>query len=200
VSDREKRDAESRIIAATIACIEAEGIEAATIRKIASYAGVNSAAINYYFRTKERLIERALEVTLDNAFDWSDFESSSGAGPRERAVAILDDLVQGALAYPGLSRAHFMGPITEGDYSGLAVERLNEFAERLHDDLRARGATLPGDQLRTAVVQLMVATMVYAALAPGLLHRFHPVDFHDPVDRHSYIATLVEALIPEGGP
>ena len=44
----EKDDpAKSKIIAATIDCIEREGIQTLTIRKIAREAGVNSAAINY---------------------------------------------------------------------------------------------------------------------------------------------------------
>ena len=33
---------------------------------------VNNAAINYYFRSKEALVDRCMCVTLHNAFNWED--------------------------------------------------------------------------------------------------------------------------------
>jgi TetR/AcrR family transcriptional regulator, regulator of cefoperazone and chloramphenicol sensitivity len=55
---------EQKIIDATIRCIEAYGISGANNRRIAEAAGVNIAAINYYFRSKELLIQRVMEITL----------------------------------------------------------------------------------------------------------------------------------------
>jgi len=57
---------EKRILEATIACIEQDGIDNLTTRKIAEQAGVNIAAINYYFRSKERLVEEAKQMTLEH--------------------------------------------------------------------------------------------------------------------------------------
>ena len=62
---------EGKIIQAAIECIEKYGISGATNRQIALEAGVNNAAINYYFRSKEVLIQRCMEITLKNAFDLS---------------------------------------------------------------------------------------------------------------------------------
>jgi len=59
-----ERSVEERSIRVTITCIEAEGLERTTIRRIADIAGVNSAAINYYFRSRERLIRTARETCL----------------------------------------------------------------------------------------------------------------------------------------
>ena len=50
---------------ATIDCIGRDGIQSLTTRKIAKEAGVNSAAINYYFGSKEKLVEKALNQTLN---------------------------------------------------------------------------------------------------------------------------------------
>ena len=65
---------EIKIIEAAIDCIEQFGLKGATNRRIAEKAGVNLAAINYYFRSKENLIERVMETTLHNAFDWDDIQ------------------------------------------------------------------------------------------------------------------------------
>lgn len=43
---------EIKIIEAAIECIEQFGLKGATNRRIAEKAGVNLAAINYYFRSK----------------------------------------------------------------------------------------------------------------------------------------------------
>ena len=62
---------EEKIIRATIDCIEEFGIVGATTRRIAKSAEVNIAAINYYFRSKDRLIEIGLHQTMENSFgDW----------------------------------------------------------------------------------------------------------------------------------
>ena len=60
----EKTDSvEDRIILAAIECIEKYGISGATNRQIALIAGVNNAAINYYFRSKDEL---GLAVLVEN--------------------------------------------------------------------------------------------------------------------------------------
>ncbi|MDP4095119.1 MAG: TetR family transcriptional regulator, partial [Bacillota bacterium] len=55
----EEKNAKERIILATIELIEKKGINSITTRGIASTANVNSAAINYYFGSKEKLLDEA---------------------------------------------------------------------------------------------------------------------------------------------
>lgn len=52
--------ARGAILDAAIAVIRAEGIEAATVREIAGRAGVNIALINYYYSSKDALVDEAL--------------------------------------------------------------------------------------------------------------------------------------------
>jgi DNA-binding transcriptional regulator YbjK len=55
-----------RIIDATLECIGKHGIQAVTNRRIAQLANVNCAAINYYFSSKEKLMNEAIEYSMDN--------------------------------------------------------------------------------------------------------------------------------------
>ena len=87
--------AEEKIIHATIGCIEKYGISGATNRQIAQAAGVNLAAINYYFRSKEQLIQRVMEITLTNAFDLSDLPPMPGVSAQERCIAVMMHLIDG---------------------------------------------------------------------------------------------------------
>ncbi|MGD0006767.1 MAG: TetR/AcrR family transcriptional regulator [Anaerolineaceae bacterium] len=184
---------EGRIVQAAIECIERYGIQGATNRKIAALAGVNNAAINYYFRSKEVLVERCMRVTLDNAFDWEDIANLPGRTARERCAAIFNDLIQGGINYPGLTRSHFFDLISQGNYQSLAVEKLNEFVENLAKDLDQKGAGLEANELRLACVQITSAAMM-VILAPQLFAPFG-FDLRDPATRHSFVNRLVDRLL-----
>jgi AcrR family transcriptional regulator len=54
-------DPRARILAAAQQVFAASGFEAATLREITDRAGVNIAAVNYYFRSKDALVRQVLE-------------------------------------------------------------------------------------------------------------------------------------------
>ena len=56
------------IIRAALESLEQFGMEGLTVRKIAARAGVNVAAINYHFRSKEKLLEQVFDLASTNAF------------------------------------------------------------------------------------------------------------------------------------
>jgi AcrR family transcriptional regulator len=184
---------ETKIIAAAIDCIEKYGIQGATNRKIAEIAGVNNAAINYYFRSKDILIQRCMQVTLENAFDFKDFENLPGGSARERCAAIFNDLIAGGIGYPGLTRAHFYDLLTAGRYDSLAVEKINEFAKNLVSDLEKRGMDLDHEQLQTACAQ-MTYTALMAILAPRLFESGFGLELNDAATRQRFVERLVERL------
>jgi AcrR family transcriptional regulator len=185
---------ETTIINATIECIEKYGIQGTTNRKIAEMAGVNNAAINYYFRSKDALIRRCMQITLENAFDFKDFENLPGDTARQRCTAIFNDLVAGGLNYPGLTRSHFYHLLTEGKYDSIAVDKLNEFVGDLAKDLEGRGVDLDAQELQLACVQITTAVMM-AILAPRLFAAKFGIDMNDEKTRRRFIQRLVERLL-----
>lgn len=60
---REERDGEPRlrILAAAEAVFATRGFDAATLREITEAAGVNIAAVNYYFSSKDELVRQVLD-------------------------------------------------------------------------------------------------------------------------------------------
>jgi AcrR family transcriptional regulator len=185
---------EEKIINATIDCIEKYGISGATNRRIAEAAGVNLAAINYYFRSKEALIRRVMEITLQNAFDLSNVDSMPGASAKERCAAVLTEILQGGQRYPGIARSHFYNLLAEGQYDALLVERANRFIDDLADDLVDHGCALPPEELKLALVQIFSA-LVLAILAPGLFAQQQGVQLDDPERGRAYVARLVDRLL-----
>ncbi len=186
---------EQKILEATIECIEKEGIDGCTIRKIAEIAGVNSAAINYYFRSKGQLIRQALNLTLENAFDWKDFISSQGVPPAERIEKIVTDLLRGSLRFPGISRAHFHPILNQGNYDIPAVRALNHFLEELKADLSRKGVRLPDTELRQVIVQIVCASLIPTIFIPKMFVQFANIDFSKPETLSDYMKSLSQKLL-----
>ncbi|HTP59791.1 MAG TPA: TetR family transcriptional regulator, partial [Spirochaetia bacterium] len=67
MDDYQPKAPRERILAATLDLIEKQGPRQATTRSIAAAAGVNVAAINYYYRSKEALLEAALASSWEHA-------------------------------------------------------------------------------------------------------------------------------------
>jgi AcrR family transcriptional regulator len=159
---------EYKIVLKTIDCIEKYGITGTTIRRIAESAGINVAAINYYFRSKEVLIRRCMETTLANAFALGGMPEMPGLGPKERCAAIMLEILRGGIKYPGLTRAHFHKLIAEGEADPLLAGSIAGFIDNLGADLRSRGCSMEPPALGNALRQIVSAVLM-AALAPGIL-------------------------------
>jgi len=158
---------EAKIILTTIDCIEKHGIVGTTVRRIAEMAGINVAAINYYFRSKEELIRRCMATTLANAFDLAGMPDMPGLGPQERCAAIMLEILQGGIRFPGLTRAHFHKLIADGQSDSMLADSVNGFIEDLGADLRDRGCAMEPRSLDRALRQILSAVLM-TALAPSL--------------------------------
>ena len=168
----EDASVQGKIIEATIECIEREGIQAVTIRKIAKLAGVNSAAINYYFRSKEKLVDEVKRSTLEHVFeDWREILNDESRTIRERVFLLFTDYMEGAIMYPGISKAHMWEPLIDNNYDSLFVKLLNGFlgdlAKKLSLELKR-----PAKELRLVVIHLFSALSM-PVLMPDLFREFY---------------------------
>lgn len=65
---REGNNRRQELIEATLNCIENEGIQGATVRKVADYAGVTNGLIRFYFSGKDELIRAAYAALLEQIY------------------------------------------------------------------------------------------------------------------------------------
>ncbi|MHB1356678.1 MAG: TetR/AcrR family transcriptional regulator [Anaerolineae bacterium] len=185
---------EDRILLATIECIEMYGVRGATNRRIAAQAGVNVAAMNYYFRSKEALIQRVMAMTIENAFDYEDFADFPAGNARERCMAVFDHLMTGGCTYPGLTRAHFTDLLSTGNYEAQVVMGMNQFVMSLAEDMARLGCALPPDELQLACMQITSAAM-FIILAPRLFETGLGFNACDAAMRSQYLKRLIERLL-----
>ncbi len=187
---------EERIVNAAIACIEREGLHHVTIRGIAHEAGVNSAAISYYFRSKEKLVERALRTTLSNAFeDWEKLLADKGGDLRSVLRSVLGEMCEGTRRYPGLVKAHLYDTFVEGASHTPFMRRFNDFLIALAGKMKSSASRVTDREIGIALTQVTSAILL-PGIFPGLFRANIGVDLGDARSRAAYVDRLIDRYFP----
>jgi AcrR family transcriptional regulator len=194
----EDASVQGKIIEATVECIEREGIQAVTIRKIAKLAGVNSAAINYYFRSKEKLVEEVKRRTVEHVFeDWREILNDESRSVRERLFLLFTDYMEGAIMFPGISKAHLWEPLVDNNYDTLFVKLLNGFLADLAKKLSLE-LDRPAEELKLVVIHLFGALSM-PVLMPDLYREFFDgKTFREAKVRRALIEHVLQLYFDEG--
>jgi AcrR family transcriptional regulator len=181
-----------KILLAAIECVEMEGIQDVTTRSIAKHAGVNSAAINYYFRTKENLLEEVLTTTAEHfLMDVQETLSKEGHDLQENLREFFTYLLEGGLRWPRITKAHLYETFTHDKYDSVFVQKLNRILVDLLNRLKERSAQKEEAKLRLDIVQMMSAVM-FPVLMPDLFRDLIGASFRDEKLRKVYIKHLLE--------
>lgn len=167
------------LVRAAIDCIEEHGLDRVTTRLIAERAGTNIASINYYFRTKDRLIEEAMAVTVTHMLEDVRLTLDDAARPfRETLHDVLYYLIVGRLMWPGVTRAHLYRVVVENDYTSVSAQAILETFDGLHARAVAGLPEHDPGRLRLLLSDVLAAVML-KMLAPGffgLADRYRPED------------------------
>jgi AcrR family transcriptional regulator len=190
----EETNTSERILSAAIELLAGSRPEAITIREIAAKAGVNVAAINYHFRSKDNLIDEAVYAFSSRAFAQGlQLLRDEGVAPAERLLRFLKGYARGLVEYHGITRTAFEKTLasspTGGRYAGLTREMFTSVAGVL------RELTGEADELANARRTLMLFSGV---IFPFLFHEpfgeAGGVEAHSPAQRDQYIELLVRTI------
>jgi len=191
----DEASAQEKIVLAAIDCIEEEGIQDVTVRSIAAKAGVNIAAINYYFRSKDNLMAVVIESTTKHFVgDLMEYLDRTDIDIRDRLRRLLRYLVDGAMRFPRISLANVYEVLVEGKEDAFFV---GEFQTLLDHMLKRMSESMPGrdpGRLRFAVVQVLSAAM-FPSLAPAVFRGFVGCDFREEEVRRAYVEFLVSTVV-----
>ncbi len=81
---------EGQILLGAFQSIVEMGTASTTIRRIAAKAGVNPGIIHYYYRSKEDLVRRVLEICYQTSIDNIEAIFASELSPIEKIMALFD--------------------------------------------------------------------------------------------------------------
>lgn len=187
-----------RILHATLELINNEGIEHVTIRKITEAAEVNIAAVNYYFGSKENVINEALKALM-NKLNGTFKQLDDPAVPAQsRLRNFLHRYADETLAYPDVFKnfikqliAHYNDNQAHVDY----IEFLQTTGwQKLRVLLRECTGITNDDILTMKIVQLFSA-LEFPILLGIQLQNFPNFDYYDQQIRDQYVELLLQSLL-----
>ncbi|MCR8645748.1 TetR/AcrR family transcriptional regulator [Paenibacillus sp. N1-5-1-14] len=92
------------ILNTTLDMIKTEGIEAITVRKIATIAEVNVALVNYHFGSKDKLLNEAMRNLFESFKSCFGVLDQQELPPKQRLIQFLTSYTQMLKQHPGLFR------------------------------------------------------------------------------------------------
>ncbi|RBQ16261.1 TetR/AcrR family transcriptional regulator [Spongiactinospora rosea] len=191
IIDHDKR--RSDIIDVTWELIVKGGIEAATMREIASAAGFANGALKHYFRSKEDIIEATYERALAMMNEYVSIEGRRGLSALramcESAMPIDEDRILAGRILLTFWHTSLGNPKLHDKY----LEHLRAWRGTLHrliGEGRADGdivTALPDEQLVDEIVLLNAGANVMSLVGPGFstveLQRRHLESFFERLTR-----------------
>lgn len=188
--------AEQKIILATIDRIEKEGLSNITIRGIAEKAGVNIAAVNYYFRSKDNLINLVLKTTADHMFgDLTEILERKGISQREALKELCLYLIEGSNRFPQITRAQILEPFISNKDSNYFIQRFKEYFPGFIDLCVHSEPEKNKKDLYPVFVSFLSAVM-FPAFMPFLFSGIESLDFKDADTINTYVERLLDLYIP----
>lgn len=185
-----KPGARERIIFAAIGILEKDGAGGITTRRIAAEAGVNTAAVNYYFGSKDELVRQVLSLTLSHGFtDWIEVLKDGSLDVPSRLYAVLSIMLEGIERNPGVVRAHMFE-------SGVMEGSRTELSGHLSAFLDEAAALLSSSGEPDAGLRLRLGTGMLAVMSAGLMPE--QVQAISPSGREGITLALVDSITGHG--
>lgn len=164
-----KVETKEKILRATLELTKREGFEGITIKKIAEASSTNVALVNYYFGSKENLINDSVKLILNSFEHTFGILDDHSLPARVRLKRFLLDYLHVILEYPELlSRIILMGKTvfaSQHEYGAflnlLGFPKIKSVLKELTDEQQP-------EKLMTMTVQIFGALFLPALMSPIL--------------------------------
>jgi TetR/AcrR family transcriptional regulator len=181
-----------RLLDAAVECFTSDGIGAASLRSIAMAAGVTPAMVNYYFGSKERLLQAFVaERLLPLVAELGAGIRAAGEDPRALVEAFVHGLHSAVRRSPWLPALWLREVINENGalrevlFSQISKQVPRVLAERFAA-LQKEGALNAGLDPRLLVVSLVGLTLFPLAAEPIWRRVFDAADVdYVTLERHT---------------
>jgi TetR/AcrR family transcriptional regulator, regulator of cefoperazone and chloramphenicol sensitivity len=189
-------DATSRqkILETTVKLLFTEKPEEITVRRIAADSGVNVAAINYHFRSKDELLNQTIEGATETAFrKGMSVLAGGGKEPVKRLREFLFGYSLGLMNFPALTRSAFqslfLNDSLECTYGRYMKEMLEAIAKVIGE---SGGISDPGSLSKKALE--ILSGVIFPFLVSGTLKEAGSIDYGNKEEREKYINGLLDRI------
>lgn len=185
-----------QILAVTLAFIQQEGLSALTIRAIAERAGVNVAAVNYHFGSKEALVQEVmLTLTVGLRLAFAHLNDAQ-IPPRQRLHRFLDELSLALLQHADIYRqaigvVFMSGEVGQQYASFLRVEGIGALRTTVQEALHE---SVDEPRLTLRIIQA-IGGLAYPLLVASFLQNVANVRLADDNVRQEHVQVCLENLL-----
>lgn len=197
---KEDLSTRTKILDTTVKLLFAVPLGELTTRRIAREAEVNIAAINYHFRSKEELVDKAIEAATAMAFEKGvGVLLAPGQDPLQRLRNFLAGYTSGLIKFPSLTRTAFLGLFQMDDSRNFygrcmkeMIEKVGQVIAEVQAPHAARQSPAPGS---TATALRVLSCVIFPFFLSNILREAGAVDYSDEVARRRYIDATLAALV-----
>ncbi|HHT47939.1 MAG TPA: TetR/AcrR family transcriptional regulator [Firmicutes bacterium] len=198
VQDRELT--KNKIIIAAISCIERDGIQGLTTRNVAKEAGVNNASINYYFGTKENLIDQMFSHIKDHLFsDLEELFANKDLNVYSQLKVFFTFILRGISNYPNLIKALFYSYTDTTTFNKETTRVFDSYFNKLIERVEKEESIESAKNFRISLMQ-MFSAVIGLSLPGTIFKEYFNVNFDDLEAQQAYIDHLLKHYITWIGP
>lgn len=190
-----KAAARDRIISATLDIIGNEGFQNVTVRKIAAAAGVNIAAVNYYFGSKDNVVNEALKYMtdkIDSSFKYLDDMTIS---PEARLRNFLRNYSDAMLTHPDVFKNYISQSIIKLEIDKDDFLKGSRF-DKLKSTLKEIKNVKCDNYFAMRILQI-IGSLAFPVVMGGKINKLYGIDYSDKQTRYEYVELLLKAFTCE---
>lgn len=185
-----------RIIKVTMEIIAAEGFQNVTVRKIATRAEVNIAAVNYHYGCKDAVINEALKTVTSKLVNAFRHLKDNELNPQEKLRMFVVDYINVLFLYPDIIRTIIDQNIH--NYSMKVAEEYQEYVKREGRELIAKSMhdIWPDESMLISNMRALqiLSCMAFPVLMGDRVTDISQIDWKNSEIREKYMELLINNI------
>ena len=191
MSTKDKK-AKERIVKATIELLSSETIEHLTMRRIAKEANVTLSSINYYYQSKENLIDVAIQSAFfSTTGTWDELYTNVNGDSLTKFKKLYKMGSKFIMAYPQLAKLSllrdFSKPSITDNSSQLYFAYFEAFKDIYQDE--------KSDQELKLLIHMLISASQTAILRHEVLQEFTGFDMSKDQDRDFVLDFVFDTIV-----
>ncbi len=196
MSQQQYTHTKKKILDATLEIIGREGFYNVTVRKVASLAGVNVAAINYHFGSKELLISQALHNITEQLKHSFDVLQQEDLPPQDRLHAFLSNYAMTITRYPDVIKNYIMQSICDYGFSGEYENFINDYGYKMIRNTIMEIRPEDSEIVIDIIIMQMMGGMAFPILVANRAIALKEFDYTHHEARKQFVDILLDSILP----
>lgn len=187
------KKSKERIILATLEIIKKQGMAGVSIRKIVNLAKVNVAAVNYYFGSKDNIINEVIQCLMEKINKNFSILNDYGLSAEERLIKFLNCFVDHIMNCPEAFKGSMSRMIKGEDLPTELIENMKVNYQKLRGVIEELSGE-KNDEIVTMKMFQLLSSVIYPLVIGEYANRLGNLDFKKQEVREKYISLVINSI------